>query len=70
MSRKEKKILPRCFFDIEIDKKTVGRIVFELFVDIVPRTAENFRLLCTGEGGFSKSTGRPLCYKDSKVGES
>jgi len=37
----------------------------ELFSDIVPKTAENFRLLCTGEKGMGKS-GKPLHYKNSK----
>ncbi|VBB29381.1 unnamed protein product [Acanthocheilonema viteae] len=39
------------FFDIIIGGKTSGRIVMELFNDIVPKTAENFRCLCTGEKG-------------------
>jgi len=44
--------LPRCFFDITADGKPLGRIVFELRSDVVPKTAENFRALCTGEKGF------------------
>lgn len=40
------------FFDIEIDAHKTGRIEFELFTDIVPKTAENFRQLCTREAGF------------------
>ncbi|KRY03972.1 Peptidyl-prolyl cis-trans isomerase, partial [Trichinella patagoniensis] len=36
----------------------------ELFADTTPRTAENFRALCTGEKGIGKS-GKPLHYKGS-----
>ena len=43
---------PQVFFDIEIDGQAAGRITFELFADVVPKTAENFRALCTGEKGF------------------
>lgn len=43
---------PRCFFDITADGAPVGRIVMELRADVVPKTAENFRALCTGEKGF------------------
>jgi peptidyl-prolyl isomerase F (cyclophilin D) len=48
----EKPMLPRCFLDITADGKPLGRIVVELRSDVVPKTAENFRALCTGEKGF------------------
>ncbi|KAL3072673.1 hypothetical protein niasHS_017647 [Heterodera schachtii] len=56
---------PKVFFDITIGGKAAGRIVMELYSDIVPKTAENFRSLCTGEKGMGKS-GKPLHYKGSK----
>ncbi|RKU49705.1 peptidyl-prolyl cis-trans isomerase cpr6 [Coniochaeta pulveracea] len=52
------------FFDITIGDKKAGRVTFELFDDVVPKTAENFRALCTGEKGVGKS-GKPLHYKGS-----
>lgn len=43
---------PEVFFDVTADGQPLGRIVMELRADVVPRTAENFRALCTGEKGF------------------
>lgn len=54
---------PRCFLDISIGGELEGRIVVELYPDVVPRAAENFRALCTGELGTSTETGVRLHYK-------
>ncbi|KAK3332428.1 40 kDa peptidyl-prolyl cis-trans isomerase [Cercophora scortea] len=59
-----KKARSRVFFDITIGGKNAGRIVFELYNDLVPRTVENFRALCTGEKGVGRM-GKPLHYKGS-----
>ncbi|KAJ2848063.1 hypothetical protein GGI22_005814 [Coemansia erecta] len=48
---------PKVFFDITADGASVGRVEMELFADVTPKTAENFRQLCTGQNGFG--------YKDS-----
>ena len=64
-STADAEIAHKVFFDIEINEEEAGRIVFGLFKD-VPKTAENFRALCTGEKGKGKM-GKPNCtYKGSK----
>lgn len=55
----------RCFFDISIGGLQSGRVVFELFSDVVPKTCENFKALCTGEKGVGEVTNKPLHYNVS-----
>lgn len=55
---------PITFFDITIGGRPAGRVIFQLYSDLVPRTAENFRALCTGEKGIGKA-GKPLWFKGS-----
>ena len=55
---------PKVFFDILIGKSKAGRVVMELFADVTPKTAENFRALCTGEKGMG-TAGKYLHYKGS-----
>ncbi|KAF9818143.1 hypothetical protein SFRURICE_003884 [Spodoptera frugiperda] len=56
---------PLVFLDISIDGEQAGRIVIKLRNDVVPKTAENFRALCTGEKGVG-CNGKPLHFKGSK----
>jgi peptidylprolyl isomerase len=55
---------PRVFFDVTIGGRAAGRISMELFADVVPKTAENFRCLCSGEKGIGRS-GKALHFKGS-----
>merc|ERR1712122_459893 len=54
---------PVCYFDMTADGAPIGRIEMTLFADVAPKTAENFRALCTGEKGVGKS-GKPLHFKN------
>ena len=55
----------KVFMDISIEGESVGRMVFLLRSDVVPKTAENFRKLCVG-GNEKADTGHELCFKGSK----
>ena len=54
-----KKKRSKVYLELTADGEDLGRVEIELFDDVVPRTAENFRQLCTGEPGFG--------YKGSKI---
>ncbi|XP_074844923.1 putative inactive peptidyl-prolyl cis-trans isomerase-like 6 isoform X1 [Carettochelys insculpta] len=52
------------YLDIAIQEQPTGTLLFELYSDMCPKTCENFRSLCTGEAGISRS-GLELTYKES-----
>ena len=66
---------PRVWLEVQVGNRNRGRIIFELFADVTPKTSENFRQLCTGEAGNIKGAGagsgtaakRELCYRASKI---
>jgi hypothetical protein len=56
--------LPKVFMNIKVNNRELGQIVIKLFTNVVPKTCENFRALCSGERGYSNK-GRHLSYKNS-----
>ncbi|KAI9123465.1 hypothetical protein K1719_004765 [Acacia pycnantha] len=61
----EPEITHRVFLDVDIDDQRLGRIIIGLYGQVVPKTVENFRVLCTGEKGKS-SNGLKLHYKGTR----
>ena len=57
-------VTSKVYFDMSIGGEPAGRLVFNLFGETTPKTAENFRALCTGEKGVGVS-GKPLHYRGS-----
>jgi cyclophilin family peptidyl-prolyl cis-trans isomerase len=55
---------PKVYMDVQIGASGAGRIVFELFCDLTPKTTENFRGLCTGE--YGKVNNVKLQYLNTK----
>jgi len=53
---------PHVYFDVRHGDENLGKIVMQLYADVTPKTAENFRALCTGEKG-NGSLGKPLHFK-------
>jgi hypothetical protein len=55
---------PKVFFDMQVGDETIGRVIFELYTDKVPKTAENFRSLCAGDSPSG------ITFKNSRSTES
>lgn len=54
------------FLEVEISGVNIGRMIFKLYNNICPKTAENFRCLCNGERGTGLITKMPLNFQSSK----
>ena len=57
----------QCWMDISVGGGPKGKLVFTLFWDLVPKTCDNFRALCTGERGRSEVGGKKLHYKGKQT---
>ena len=65
-SNGSKQARTRCFFDVDFNGHSAGRIIFELYNEACPKTCENFRALCTGEKGVGQTTHKKLYYKGTQ----
>merc|ERR1719183_3497590 len=54
------------YLEVEIQGVNIGRMIFKLYNDLVPKTAENFKCLCNGERGQGLITKMPLNFQSSK----
>lgn len=61
-----KLINPYVYLDITIEGVAAGRLIFELRADVLPKTCENFRLLCRGQS-FQGNNKKLLCYEGCKI---
>ncbi|KDO32940.1 hypothetical protein SPRG_02633 [Saprolegnia parasitica CBS 223.65] len=57
---------PVVFLDITVAKQFIGRMLIEVRADVVPKAAENFRALCTGD--CKDARGRALHYLGTPIG--
>lgn len=58
-------VTQKVFFDVTLDGEKLGRVIFGLYGNQVPKTVDNFKCLCSGEKGLGKSE-KPLHFKGSK----
>lgn len=63
VNAEDAEITTKVYMDVAIAGREEGRVVIGLFGNLVPKTSENFRALCTGERGQSPTSGAQLSYE-------